>query len=89
MARLELDATKDSKSMMEESFLVEREKVKEAERRRRDLEVELEVAVRESAGLREQVSRMEARIEELEGEVCLLKQERQDKIMFKYKNICR
>ena len=77
LARLELDATKDSKSMMEESFLVERvkeeEKVKEAERRRRDLEVELEVAVRESAGLREQVSRMEARIEELEGEVCLLK----------------
>ena len=77
LARLELDATKDSKSMMEERFLVERvkeeEKVKEAERRRRDLEVELEVAVRESAGLREQVSRMEARIEELEGEVCLLK----------------
>ena len=77
LARLELDATKDSKSMMEERFLVERvkeeEEVKEAERRRRDLEVELEVAVRESAGLREQVSRMEARIEELEGEVCLLK----------------
>ena len=77
LARLELDATKDSKSMMEERFLVERlkegEEVREAERRRRDLEVELEVAVRENAGLREQVGRMEARIEELEGEVCLFK----------------
>merc|ERR1719458_952667 len=59
--------------MMEETFLVERvkeeEEMKEAERRRRDLEVELEVAVRENAGLREQLGRMETRIEELEGEV--------------------
>merc|ERR550532_1962031 len=77
LVRLELEATKESKSSMEAGFSEERrrgeeevrEKVKEAERRRRDLEVALEVAVRESAGLREQVSRMEARIEELEGEV--------------------
>ena len=47
-----------------------KEKVKDSEERRRDLEVELEVAMSESAGLREQVSRMESRIEELEAEVC-------------------
>ena len=57
---------------MEEKKIKE-EKVKKSEQRRRDLEVELEVAVRESVGLREQVSRMELRIEELEAEVCASK----------------
>ena len=80
LVRLELEATKEIRSNMEAGFLEERrrgeeevrEKVKEAERRRRDLEVELEEAVGESRCLREQVSRMETRIEELEGEVCCL-----------------
>ena len=45
------------------------EKMEEAERRRQELEIELEEAVKESSGLREQVGRMEARIEELESEV--------------------
>ena len=85
LARLELEATKESRSKMEAGFLEERrieeEKLKDGERRRRDLEVELEVAVSESRGLREQVARMEARIEELEGEVCcgLLKLEQKIK----------
>ena len=78
LARLELEATKESRSMLEAGFLEEsrrweeevREKVKDSEERRRNLEVELEVAVSESAGLREQVIRMELRIEELEAEVC-------------------
>ena len=80
LVRLELEATKEIRSNMEAGFLEERrrgeeevrEKVKESERRRRDLEVELEEAVGESRCLREQVSRMETRIEELEGEVCCL-----------------
>ena len=87
LARLELEATKESRSMLEAGFLEEsrrweeevREKVKEAEERRRDLEVELEVAMSESAGLREQVSRMESRIEELEAEVCALHHKTQTK----------
>ena len=77
LAHLDLEATKKDKCSMEEGFLVERklleeqveEKMEEAERRRQELEIELEEAVKESSGLREQVGRMEARIEELEAEV--------------------
>merc|ERR1719323_2724011 len=77
LAHLDLEAAKEDKCSMEEGFLAERklleeqveEKMEEAERRRQELEIELEEAVKESSGLREQVGRMEARIEELEAEV--------------------
>ena len=77
LAHLDLEAAKEDKCSMEEGFLVERklleeqmeEMMEEAERRRQELEIELEEAVKESSGLREQVGRMEARIEELEAEV--------------------